>query len=289
MTYTGYQDIKQDAHKPALPIMLRHLDVMADRIGGLKLDLPELDKARDYQVRADALRAAYTDAKAGARTKATDAAREYAAGNLDAAAVLEQVAASVTYVGEADAAARQVVEAGASAVQAAGAPLLHNITEARWLRVIRPTVAAALKRAHAVADELGIDAPRPQRVGIVEHTHPWAPDKNALRDINVRHRWELLEDALDQLDAAHAFADMLRGWGLLPVVEGRTVREEYRWLHLDRLEGTPAQRREFFLINRHTAEPGIYTAADLAAASTSPPAPQPLADAHAANGGARED
>jgi len=61
-------------------------------------------------------------------------------------------------------------------------------------------------------------------------------------------------------------------------VPGRTIREDYRWLHLDRLEGKLTQRREFFLMNRHTAEPGIYTAAKMAEA-TATPEPEPAARA----------
>jgi hypothetical protein len=287
MTYTGYQDIKQDPRKPALPIMLRRLDAAAESVG-LTLDLPELTKARGYQARANDLRAAYTDWKANARDRATAAAREYATGKLDAAAVLEQVSASVIATGETDTAARQMIEAGAAAVEAEGAPLLHNITETRWLKVIRPAVAAALKHANAVADDLGINEPRAQRINTRSAIHPWAPTTHDLKDINVRHKWEMLEDALDKLDAAHAFADMLRGWGMLPIVDGRATREDYRWLHLDRLQGRPAERREFFLINRHNAEPGLYTAAELAAADAPAEEPRVLADAHAGNGGVRE-
>lgn len=288
MTYTGYQDIKPDPHKPTLPIMLRRLDSTAEHIG-LTLNLPELTRARVFQTRANDLRAAYTERKAQARTRTTDAAREYATGKLDAAAVLDQVAASAIHTGDTDTESRRMIEAAAAAVEAEGAPLLHNVTEAKWLKIIRPLVAAALKRAHAVADDLGIDAARPQRVGMRSSVHPWAPTPSDLKDINVRHRWEQLEDALDQLDDAHAFADLLRGWGLLPSLADRTTREDYRWLRLDRLHGRPEERREFFLINRHVAEPGIYTAAELDAAATPSPTERVLADAHAGNGGERED
>lgn len=266
MTYTGYMEIKPDPRKPRLSIMLPRLDAAAASIG-LTLDLPELTKARACQTRADELRRAYSDHKAQARAKATDAAREYAAGKIDAATVLEQVGASALLTGEADTHARQLVEEGAAAVEATGAPLLHNVSEAKWLKVIRPVVAAALDHANAVADELGIEGPRPQPRNIVSATHPWAPTAQDLKDIDTRHRWEKLEDALDKLDQAHTFADLLRDWGMLPVVEGRTHREDYRWLHTARLRGNLTDRRVFFLANRHTAEPGIYTAAELTAAA----------------------
>ncbi len=169
-------------------------------------------------------------------------------------------------------AGRQLVESVAIGTEASGVPPLLAIGETRWLKLLRPIVEARVQAAIDTADELGITEPRDLHyrvnsgASVRRHGHPWSPDPHDLeRDITLRHRWERLEEVLAQLDAAYAVADQLRVWGLLPIVDGRTVREDYRWLYLNLMEGTvtPRHPRELWLANYRTAEPGIYSAKEM--------------------------
>lgn len=266
---TGYQTITVDARRPTLPTMLDYLEHTTDRFN-LKITWTELKRAREVQARADELRTTFAQRVAHAREDTTDAARGYAHGDTSAADLIDQAAAAAVLSGEVGQETRRLVEAAAVAVESEGAPLLHDIGEDRWLKLLRPVVDERLQAAHTIADEVGLREPQPQRVGTRSTQHPWAPTSKDLDDMALRHPWERLGAALDDLDAAHCVADTLRMWGLLPVVEHRRLREDYRWRHLDRLDGDPGEPRPFFLANRHHAEPGLYSAAEMAEADRQP-------------------
>lgn len=272
MHYTGTQNVLTHGRpeRPTLSALLGIIDRAADQLG-VTYTGPAVKRARLAAERAAELRATLAARLTGTdRAAAAQAGRDYLDGDTTAQAVVDTAADAATLAAADTArAARRLVDVAVAAVEAEGVAALQGMTEAEWLDPLRPVVAERVAQAHAEADAVGIDSPRPSRSGVRSHTHPFAPTSTELKQTATRHAWERLHDAIENLHAAFAPADDLRRMGLLPTTPGRGILEDYRWLHPSRLEGRPWELREFWLANRHVAEPGIYTAAEMAEADDS--------------------
>lgn len=268
MTYTGTQDALHNGvtDAPSCPGLLDFLDAIEAEYG-IKFTARPIKQAREAQAKADELRAAMRERIAGANALAARVGTDYTAGKLDAPAVVEQLLLTATLTGDTLTEARRLTEAAAVTAERAGWQELTKVTEDEWLAPIRPTIETLIEEANAAADALGIDTPRPGTPGVRGSDHAWAPTRQALElDLALRHTWERLEDVLDRLDTAHTIVTVLRRSGVVPAVAGRDLSEDYRWLHIDRLNGRPEFVREFWLANRHTATPGVFTAEQMAQA-----------------------
>lgn len=270
MTYTGHHDIRLDGAQLRLSALLTTLDVHAGIIG-ITVDFPEVEQARQLQTRAGELQAAFDAREASGRSRAVAAGAAYAKGDLGADATIKRLIDAAMLTGETAKRAREHLDAALGPVRAEGPALLRSISEGRWLDLLRPIADRHIAAANEVADELDLDVPRPGRPGVRTSQHPHAPTPLELGSLPARHRWERLEEALDRLDQVHAFVDVLRRWGFIPLVPGRSVAEDYRWRRLDRLDGRPDLLREFFVANRHRGEPGIWSSAELAEADQPTP------------------
>ncbi len=204
---------------------------------------------------------------------------DFAEGKATPAEVVSRAASAAVLTGSRASEARRHIDSAARAANAAGARQLRTLTEEQWIAPIRPVVATLIAEANVHAERMGMERPHAQRVGVREVQHPWAPRKSDLtKDIGLRHAWENLADVLSRLDAVHDIADRLRIFGLVPMIEGRTFAEDYRWLHLDRLAGSPTKPREFWMANRlNDAEPGVYTSTELEAGTLAVEARRELA------------
>lgn len=251
---------------------------------GQQITWPEWHQALDRRQAAATLRDTAQQRLAAARQQVVDLGETFTAGDLSADQLVDAAATATPLIDPTTArTAVATIDATAARIEAAAMPALLAVTEARWLKLIGPTVTERLAAAHAAADEVGINQPRilqhrtPGGAVVVRGGHPWSPDPGDLaRDLDLRHAWERLDANLVALDNALGHADVLRDLGLLPVVDGRTRREDYHWLRPDKLSGSldPTWRREFWLANRHHADAGLYSAKQMQAADAEADAEQ---------------
>lgn len=266
MSYTGYQDALTNgaAEQPTLARLLALLDEH-ETSNGIKYTAAPAKKAREAAERASALREALRARQAAAQQAALIPGREYATGSATADDVVNAaLEAAPLLVADTHKAAARLVEGAAVAVERDGLAALLGMSEEEWLKPIRPVIRERVQSANAEADAVGIHEPHRQMVGVRSNRHAWAPDVHELKhDMGLRHAWERLGAALDALAAVYDLPDRLRQFGLLPAVPGRATLEDYRWRRVDRLNGQPHLVREFWLANRHSEEPGIFTAAEM--------------------------
>lgn len=258
---TGLQTVTTTSTtaRPNLATVLRWVDHEEDRLGITYAAAP-IKRARSARDAAAELRRALSAHTANHDADAAEQGRQYLAGKLTAADLVTAAATLAPLTAKETAgAARRYLERAAAAVDAEGVAALQEMTEDAWLKPLRNVTAERVAVAHEAADALDL-APGQT-----------APARTDLRDnITLRHRWELLAEALERLADVYALPDHLRSVGLLPLVPGRTVREAYRWLHPSRLQGTPAEPRPFWLLNRGTAEPGLFTVQEMREADRGP-------------------
>ncbi|UYM03447.1 hypothetical protein [Solicola gregarius] len=151
-----------------------------------------------------------------------------------------------------------------SKINAQGLAKLAAVPEDAWIGWLKPEVDALIAQANEIADRIGIDNPRPPERGVRDLNHPWGPTMHQLEvDTEMRHNWENLELVLNKLNAAHSFADALRGLGLVPLAEKRTTPLEHRWRAADKVAGDPRRVPEHWMRNRHVGQPGVWTSAEL--------------------------
>lgn len=264
MTYQGTQDAGPRSGQPRLD--LRAAMTLLSMAEGLGVDYSGIEQvraARRIAERTRQLEPALEAKIADAAEQMADRGREFAIETLtveelvDAAAVTAKLTSDITRE-----ARRHLDHAGraAAAVAMAG---LTEVSEKQWLEPLRPHVEQAIAEANEHADALGIIEPRARQAGTRTSEHPWAPSRVDLERTTLRHEWERLGEALLHLDTLHGIADELRRHGLIPRVAGRDWCEDYRWLVASRLTGRPGEFREFWLANRHHAQPGLFTAAEL--------------------------
>lgn len=245
--------------RPNLATVLRWVDHEEDRLGVTYTAAP-IKRARAARDAAAELRRALSTHTADHDARAAAHGREYLAGAVTADDLVTAAATLAPLTAKETAgAARRYLERAAAAVDAEGVAALQEMTEDAWQKPLRTVTAERVAAAHEAAEALDLDPGQA------------APARTDLRDnITMRHRWELLAEALERLADVYALPDHLRSVGLLPLVPGRTVREAYRWLHPSRLQGTPADPRPFWLLNRGTAEPGLFTAQEMREADRGP-------------------
>lgn len=261
MTYTGYHDIKPGQHRPqTVEEVLSHV-ARIERTLGKSLNLKAIDTARNAAQKMQELRTAHASVETALREELEQAGSAYAAGEVTARDVVMQAISLTTAITEKSTVARLVDQATAG-INRDGLSCLAGIGD-KWLTPLKAHASELIAQANEIADRLD-HGPQASMKGTRQAGHPWAPSRKTLdREIDTRHAWEKLETVLSQLDATHHLADTLRNMGYLPCVADRTHAEDYRWRHVDQLIGNPVHVREFFLANRHAAEPGIYAASDL--------------------------
>lgn len=217
----------------------------AEKLGAEVGDFPEVGRARALlgrvaEIEADA--AALRSRDAAATVRAT--AARYAAGEVTMAEVVD-VAAGLAP--EANQTAMKIAEEAAVVASAAVVAELAKVGD-RWITALRPVVASVLGPLASLARAI------PPRV----------TDHMAARTFNVAVQWARLERLSADLEAVHDLADEMRMAGLIPFRP--RPAEDYRWAHLDRLDG-PNRDAAWFLVHnyRRGAGPAILTDAEVRA------------------------
>lgn len=234
-------------------------------VTGRPLKHKALTAAATASERIAELRAACADWPQTAAENLRRAGIEYAEGKTTAAAVAAQAAAVAAASGTASEMQR-LAEQSTAGINRRALEDVAAMGEAAWLAPLKAKADDLLSAANKLADDINHEPP-PVRVGTRSLANPWAPSRQDLEDITLRHNWENLGHVLSELDEVHSYADLLRNVGVVACVPGRVFSEDYRWKHADQLDGEPADQREFFLANRHDGEPGLYSAAALADAN----------------------
>lgn len=262
MTYTGYQSIRPGT-APFLQVegVLEFLDSV-QATAGAPVKHRVIKSLRDTAIKLADVRAKYAQIAESTQAALDDASAKYAAGKISAAALVAQAtstAAAQAVVPE----ARRLAEAAITALNRRALAEARQIGDA-WLVPLKAKADVILAEANTVADEMGI-APTEATPGVRRLESLWSPTRSELEDnMELRHQWERLDSLLADLDDVHYIADTLRNAGLVDAVEGREYGEDYRWRQSHRLVGRPDEVREFFLANRAMAEPGLFTATELA-------------------------
>lgn len=276
--YHGTRDaLPSNYHRLDLASFLNLVDAAA-RLGADYSGLAQVRKAREIQARTSLLGPAFRARAEGASDGLGALGVSYATGKTTAEKMVQAAVEAATLTGPLVEEARQHLTHATRTANAEGARLMREVTEEQWIAPLRVPVAAVLTEADRYADELGIAAPLAQQRDTKSTQHPWAPTRTDLQRLDVRHTWERLGEVMDRLDELHGIATLLRSNRIIPAVPGRDWCEDYRWLDLSVLRGSPAEPREFFLANRHHGGPGIYTAAELAERGRLPGASAAAAD-----------
>lgn len=285
MTYTGQYDIATlTERKGYRPRTIEEVIKTAERIEevtGNPLKHKKLDAARKAADLLAGARKAASDLQATAEARLADTARAYRAGKVTAVDLAVE-AASLASARTAGTEVGRLTERAISVINADALREALTIEEGVWLAPIKARADILIAEAVAIAQRMD-RKPRAIPNGVRTIVRPLEPSAIELRDITIRHDWELLEDTLDRLDAVHRLADNLRMGGLIPTAIGRALAEDYRWLHVDRLEGNPGHRREFWIANHDTASPGVYSSAELNEAASAATPERHHLDAYSAS------
>lgn len=270
--YTGDQDAIPPGHHARRTTLAGALGLIgqAAELGVDYSKLAAVKRARGVAERVDELRRIYRSVADEAASTMATLGNDFAAGNLSPEQVVDRATDAAVLTGSLDSEARRHIENAARAAENAGAAELAKVTEEQWIAPLRTVVTALVSEADEQAERIGHDEPAQVLANTRTAQHAWEPSARELQnDIGLRHAWEKLLEVLGRLDSVHQVADGLRRQGLLPLAPGRDYCEDYRWLNLHELVGAPREQRQFWLANRNSdARPGIYTVAEMAAAST---------------------
>ena len=264
--YSGQQTVLNADGRPNLPDAPAILSALHDAEVhyGITWKAKALTDARALHTRGQQLLDALDHSHQEAAAQATQTATDYVAGTIEASSVLDAAGRAAAFAQPNRETAQQFVDNVVRAIHRSAWTQLQSVTEAAWLAPMRPVIEAFIAKANNYAKELGIDEPAVTAgPGWRTNRHPWEPTETELRDTATRHAWENLTETIEEWHRAAGVLDMLRSFGLLPVVEGRPQLEDYRWLNIDALDGQPSRVGAFFLANRHEGGPGVYTSAQM--------------------------
>lgn len=255
-----------DAHM-AQPHML---PVTVERIGatyGVSVKHKRLNAANDLLAKSNVAAEAVSAWRARRASAPYDVLEEFIGGDLPAEELPERLAhATLMAESVSDERVNGLLTQLGAQVQRAAVTDLRAVPESAWLNPFRPIVERLIGEANALADTLGINAPRQQREGIRSVLHPWEPDATELMDTARRHAWESLAEKLLELYGVLEVVVELRTTGVVTTNEQRPLAHMLWWKNLDQLDGDPTLLREFFLANRHDGGLGLWTSEELAEA-----------------------
>lgn len=239
---------------PNITGLLAGLDALADL--GVRTDHPKLKPARRAAERVRELRQQNTAVRArGADQELQRVAHAYASGEI----VAEQLPENVVRIDAMDTRTNKtlhrVLDQAEAVASGVGIKVCRDELGDRWItEILRPAV-----------DNI-VAALTPELIERAEHAvHLLRHDLDHQRA--SRDALERLRDLLAQLDKIHDLAVSLMNCGIVPMARRRESwhREDIRWLHHDRLDGSSTVIYEPFFLQavRNGAEPGLWTADEL--------------------------